>query len=123
MNLEEDDARIFSKDRWPIPLRDTAFLNVNAGGLHFGSSFPTFIIDPKPVKFDLSRCNAEALHLNDPLLIQTLTDQLIKARNLSEDVLLKHGWYVYAEGETQNYPFGLMKAIKNKALGVEEQLS
>lgn len=29
MNAEEDDNRIFSKDRWPIPLRDTNFLNVN----------------------------------------------------------------------------------------------
>ncbi len=30
MNMEEDDNRIFSKDRWPLPLRDTKFLNVNA---------------------------------------------------------------------------------------------
>ena len=89
MNLEDDDMRIFSKDRWPIPLRDTSFLNVNAGGLHFGKSLPAFIVDSKPINFDLSRCNAEALHLNDPLLIQALTDQLIKGKNLSEEVLLR----------------------------------
>ena len=31
MNAEEDDYnRIFSKDRWPMPLRDENFLNLNA---------------------------------------------------------------------------------------------
>jgi hypothetical protein len=30
MNAEEDDNRIFSKDRWPMPLRDENFLNLNA---------------------------------------------------------------------------------------------
>jgi len=28
MNLEDEDNRRFSKDRWPIPLRDTKFLSV-----------------------------------------------------------------------------------------------
>jgi hypothetical protein len=29
INSEDDDNRIFSKDRWPIPLSSTKFLNVN----------------------------------------------------------------------------------------------
>ena len=28
MNLEESDTRVISKDRWPLPLFDTRFLNV-----------------------------------------------------------------------------------------------
>jgi len=29
MNAEEEDNRIFSKDRWPLPLSDVRFLNIN----------------------------------------------------------------------------------------------
>jgi hypothetical protein len=116
MNAEEDDNRIFSKDRWPLPLKDVRFLNVNQnhGNLKFGSSYPVLLISTDPVNYDTSRCNSEVLHLNDPLIIQALTDSLIKPRNLSEQDLFNVGWFVHAEGETQSFPFGLLKAMKNR---------
>ena len=70
MNAEDDDNRIFSKDRWPLPLRDTKFINVNAnhGLIKFGSNYPTFMINSEALPYDTSKCNSEVLHLNDPLL-------------------------------------------------------
>ena len=89
MNAEEDDNRIFSKDRWPIPLADTKFLNIHAhdAGLFFGSTYPTLLISLDPVKYDTSRCNSETLHLNDPLLIASLTDAIITPHHYSEQDL------------------------------------
>ncbi len=71
MNAEEDDNRIFSKDRWPLPLRDVRFLNINQnhGHIKFGTTYPTLLISIDPVNYDISRCNSEILHLNDPLMI------------------------------------------------------
>jgi hypothetical protein len=102
MNAEEEDNRIFSKDRWPLPLPDVRFLNINQnhGHIKFGTTYPTLLIATDPVNYDISRCNSEILHLNDPLLIQTLTESLIKTRNLSEQDLFNLGWFVHAEGET-----------------------
>ena len=115
MNSEEEDTRIFSKDKWPIPLRDVKFLNVNQGQLSFGPSCPTFLVSPTAIAYDTNRCNAEILHLNDLLVIQTLSDTLIKAKGYTETDLSRIGWYVFAEGETQSYPFALLKAMTNKA--------
>jgi hypothetical protein len=74
MNAEDDDNRIFSKDRWPIPLHDTRFLQVNAnnGSIYFGSTYPTLLIQTHATEFDISRCNAEVLHIHEPVIIQTL---------------------------------------------------
>jgi hypothetical protein len=71
MNSEEEDNRIFSKERWPLPLRDVKFLNVNQnhGHVKFGSTYSTFLISTEPVSYDTSRCNSEVLHINDPVLI------------------------------------------------------
>jgi hypothetical protein len=70
MNAEDDDNRIFSKDRWPLPLRETKFVNVNAnhGLIKFGSNYPTLMINTEALPYDTSKCNSEVLHLNDPLL-------------------------------------------------------
>ena len=86
MNAEEDDNRVYSKDRWPIPLRDTNFLNVNNnnGSLNFGSTYPTLLISIDPVMYDTTKCNSEVLHINDPILICHLADLLIKPRKYSE---------------------------------------
>jgi hypothetical protein len=71
MNAEEDDNRIFSKDRWPMPLRDTKFLNANAnqGIIKFGTTYPSLMINTEPLPYDTSKCNSEVLHLNDPIVI------------------------------------------------------
>jgi len=51
------------------------------------------------MKLDLSKSNSEVLHLNDPILIQELTNILIKP-SMSEEDLLSNGWYVYCHGDT-----------------------
>lgn len=70
MNLEEDDNRIFSKDRWPIPLADTRFTQVNQhnGAIYFGSTYPSFLVSENPEHVDISRWVTEALHITDPQL-------------------------------------------------------
>lgn len=86
MNSEVEDPRTFSKDRWPIPLFDTKFLNVSAnmGQIVFGSTYPTLLIMTDSVSFEMGKFNSEVLHLNDPEFIEALTEILIRRRNLSD---------------------------------------
>jgi hypothetical protein len=75
------------------------------------------------MQYDVSICNSEVIHLNDPLLILELTELLIRSKNLGDKDISGFGWYVYAEGETQAYPFGLLKALKNKGASQSGTLS
>ena len=54
------------------------------------------------------------MHLNDPTVIYKLTALLIDEKSAKQEFLSSHGWCVYAEGETELYPFALLKALKNE---------
>jgi hypothetical protein len=48
-------------------------------------------------------------------MIANLTDSLIRAKKIPEEDLSKVGWFVYAEGETEQYPFALLRAYRNNS--------
>eukprot|EP00347_Sterkiella_histriomuscorum_P015237 403357791 len=84
------------------------------GGIYFGSTYPSFIILQTPVELDLSKTNSEILHINDPQVIKDLAEKILDPFNYQDEKLNSLGWLVHCEGETQNYPFALLKVIRNK---------
>ncbi len=69
----------------------------------------------KAITYNMNGTNAELLQLNDPEYCVELYEKLIKPHNISDEQLIDIGWLVHmSEGETSQYPFGLLKAMKNQ---------
>jgi len=70
--------------------------------LHFGSTYPTFIVGEKPSNFVFPGSNKpfhyEVLHVQDLNFIQKFVKKCVEPYNY-EDVY-KLGWEVFCEGET-----------------------
>lgn len=59
-NLEESEQRIVFKDKWPIPLASSNFVNNSAEpNLHFGASLPSFLVRPDPIEYDQTQAKYE----------------------------------------------------------------
>ncbi len=71
------------KDKWPIPLPNTNYMRLSSMTplLYFNSTYPSLLIDPKPITFRppslAHHMPIELLQVFDPLFVQTFTDTLI----------------------------------------------
>lgn len=81
------------------------------------------MIHENPIEFDVSRCVTEVLHITDPELLFTLSEKILKKLPLNAN-LASLAWFVHADGETQQYPFALLKVAKcaqySETLSIEE---
>lgn len=114
-NLEQSEPKIVFKDKWPIPLETSTFA-ANRDNIHFGSTYPSFLLKPEPIDFDLSQCKFESMDVRDPLFVFDFAAQYLFSgsdQKYPDKRLRSLGWLLSSDGDLKSMPFGLIKVQNN----------